>query len=130
MTGNWHRVEQYRYPVKGRYWELPQGVWEQSPNTDLLEVARGELQEETGLIAAQMVRVGHLFEAYSSSNQGYYIFVATKLRPAEHAAAQEEQDLITMRFALAQVERMICDGEIKDATTVAAPGPLRLKGLL
>jgi ADP-ribose pyrophosphatase len=128
--GQLHLVEQYRYPVKGRYWELPQGSWEQSPDTDLLEVARGELQEETGLIAAQMVRVGYLFEAYGYSNQGYHIFVATKLRPAERAAAQEEQDLITRRFALAQVERMIFDGEIKDATTVAALGLLRLKGLL
>jgi ADP-ribose pyrophosphatase len=33
-------------------------------------------------------------------------------------------------FALAEVERMIRDGEIKDATTVAAFGLLRLKGLL
>jgi len=29
--GQVHLVEQYRYPVKGRYWELPQGSWEQEP---------------------------------------------------------------------------------------------------
>lgn len=33
-------------------------------------------------------------------------------------------------FALAEVVRMICDGVIKDATTVAVFGLLRLKGML
>ena len=33
-------------------------------------------------------------------------------------------------FLLSEVERMIRDGEIKDATTVAAFGLLQLKGLL
>jgi ADP-ribose pyrophosphatase len=42
----------------------------------------------------------------------------------------EEQDLVTQVFPLHEVERMIRDGEIKDATTVAAFGLLRLKSLL
>ena len=49
-NGMIHLVEQYRYPVQGRYWELPQGSWEDSPGTDPLELARAELREETGLI--------------------------------------------------------------------------------
>jgi len=36
---------------------------------------------------------------------------------------------VTQDFAQSEVERMIRDGEIKDATTVAL-GLLRLKGLL
>ena len=47
--GRVHLVEQYRYPVKGRYWELPQGSWEQETGADPMEMARGELREETGL---------------------------------------------------------------------------------
>jgi hypothetical protein len=43
-----HLLEQYRYPVKGRYWELPQGSSEQEPGVDPMEMARGELREETG----------------------------------------------------------------------------------
>ena len=75
-------MEQYRYPVKGRYWELPQGSWEQKPGADPMEKARGELREETGLDAAKMTYVGHLFEACGYSNQGYHIFLATGLRRA------------------------------------------------
>ena len=37
---------------------------------------------------------------------------------------------MTREFTLSEVERMIRDGEIKDATTIAAFGLLRLKGLL
>jgi len=128
--GRVHLVEQYRYPVKGRYWELPQGSWEQEPEADPMEMARGELQEETGLDAAFMTHVGHLFEACGYANQGFHIFLATGLRHGEAKRGHEEQDLVTQDFALSEVERMICDGEIKDATTVAALGLLRLKGLL
>jgi ADP-ribose diphosphatase len=125
-----HLVEQYRYPVKGRYWELPQGSWEQEPGEDSMAMARGELREETGIDAAQMIYAGHLFEAYGYSNQGFHIFLATGLRHGDADREHEEQDLVTRDFALSEVERMIRDGEIKDATTVAAIGLLRLKGLL
>jgi len=45
------------------------------------------------------------------------------------AREQEEQDLVTQTFTLSEVEQMVREGEIKDATTVAALGLLRLKGL-
>ena len=56
--GRLYLVEQFRYPVKGRYWEFPQGSWEQIEGADPLEMARGELREETGLDAAEMTDVG------------------------------------------------------------------------
>jgi ADP-ribose pyrophosphatase len=93
-------------------------------------VARGELREETGLEAGRMVHAGHLFKAYGYCNQGYHVYLATGLRHVEAAADHEEQDLITHAMPLHEVERMICEGEIKDATTVAAFGLLRVKGLL
>jgi len=35
QDGYIHLVEQYRYPVEGRFWELPQGSWEENPDADL-----------------------------------------------------------------------------------------------
>jgi ADP-ribose pyrophosphatase len=125
-----HLVEQFRYPVGARYWELPQGSWEEAPDADPLELARGELQEETGLRAAKMIEVGHLFEAYGYSTQGYHIFLASDLSQAEADRPQEEQDIVSRVFSVAEVERMICEGVIKDSVTVAVFGLLRLKGLL
>lgn len=125
-----HLVEQFRYPVGRRYWELPQGSWEDQPDADPLDLARGELREETGLDAAEMIHAGHLFEAYGYSNQGCHVFVARRLRRGRSAPDREEQDLVTASFPIAEVERMVCDGEIKDAATIAALGMVRLKGLL
>lgn len=128
--GRMHLVEQYRYSVRGRYWEIPQGAWEEKPEADPLEVARGELREETGLEAARMIHAGELFPSCGSSNQRFSVFLATGLRRGAASLEPSEQDMVTRDFPLAEVERLIREGEIKDATTVAALGLLRLKGLL
>ena len=77
-----------------------------------------------------MIYTGHLFEACGYSNKGFHIFLASGLLHGDADREHKEQDLITRDFALSEVERMIRDGEIKDATTVAALGLLRLKALL
>ena len=41
QDGKIYLVEQYRYPVAGRYWELPQGSWESSTIAPL-ELAAAE----------------------------------------------------------------------------------------
>ena len=75
-----------------------------------MEMARGELREETGLDAALVTYVGHLFEACGYSNQGFHIFLATGLRRGNADLEREEQDLVTREFTLSEVERMIRDG--------------------
>lgn len=125
-----HLVEQYRYPVRRRYWELPQGSWEDAPGTDPLELARAELAEETGLTAQAMLHVGHLFECYGHSNQGFHIYLAQGLRPGEARRERTEQDMVSRAFPLDEVLAMIADGTIKDSATVATLGLLRLKGML
>lgn len=128
--GRLHLVQQFRYPVRRRYWEFPQGSWEQAAQADPVEMARGELREETGLVAVRMTYAGHLFEAPGYATQGYHVFLATGLQRTEDDREREEQDLVTQEFLLPEVERMMREGEIKDGTTVAALGLLRLKGLL
>lgn len=125
-----HLVEQYRYPVRQRGWELPQGSWEDQPGTDPEVLARAELREETGLSAAEMTHVGYLYLAYGFSSQGYHIFLASGLTNGERDLDAEEAGLITRAFTLGEMEQMILDGTIKDATTIAALGLMRMKGLL
>jgi ADP-ribose pyrophosphatase len=129
-SGMLHLVEQYRHPIQGRYWELPQGSWEHQPSADPLDVARGELREETGIEADEMIYAGHLFEACGYCTQGYHVFLAKGLRKGSPSLENEEQGLLTRAFPLPEVEAMITGGVIKDATTVAALGLLRLRRLL
>jgi ADP-ribose pyrophosphatase len=123
-----HLVEQFRYPVGARYWELPQGSWD-CRDGDPLALARAELREETGLVAESMVHVGHLFLAYGFCTQGYDVFLATQLTQQEAQREPEEVGLESRWFRMSEVDEMIRTGVIQDATTVAVLGLLRLKGL-
>lgn len=123
-------VEQYRYPVEKRFWELPQGSWEENSDADHLLVAAGELREETGLIANRMTYLGHQFLAYGYSTQGYHMYLATELELASMQLDAEEEGLISRRVSIAEFEDMILSGVIKDATSVNAYGIAKLKGLI
>ncbi|WED23372.1 NUDIX hydrolase [Vibrio sp. JC009] len=125
-----HLVEQYRYPVGKRLWELPQGSWESDPNADHLLLAKGELEEETGLIAGKMEYVGFQYLAYGYSSQGYHIYLASDLSKGTKKLDDEEEGLISKEFSLEEFELMITSGEIKDASTVNAYGLAKLKNML
>lgn len=129
QDGHIHLVEQYRYPVEGRYWEIPQGSWESNPDADPAKVAAGELREETGLQANSFQYIGHLFQAYGYSNQGFHVYLATDLEVGSQKLDAEEEGLITKSFSLDEFETMISSGVIKDATTISAYGLVNLKSL-
>src|SRR3954468_15251482 len=73
-------VEQFRHPVGARFWEFPQGAWEDAPAADDEALARGELAEETGLRATTFERLGRLYYGYGMSSQAVTIWRATGLK--------------------------------------------------
>ena len=113
-------VEQFRHPVGRRFWEFPQGAWEDAPDAPAEQLARGELAEETGLRAASMERVGTLFFAYGMSDQRFDVWLATGLEPGPPAPEATEHDLVCARTPVARFEAMVDSGEVADAATVAA----------
>lgn len=122
-------VEQYRYPVEARFWEFPQGSWDDRVEGRRPEdLARAELEEETGLRAERMSHLGHLYEAYGFSNQGFDVFVAEGLTQGDPLPTPTEQDLVVASFERAEVEQMAVDGRIKDAPSLAALALFQLSG--
>lgn len=119
-------VEQYRYPVGARFREFPQGSWEDDPGAEPLVLARGELEEETGLRAASMEHLGHLYEAYGFSTQGFDVYLATDLEQGVPAPTIEEGDMRVERVTLRTFEQLVRQGQIKDAPTLAAYSLLQL----
>jgi 8-oxo-dGTP pyrophosphatase MutT (NUDIX family) len=122
-----YMVEQYRYPVRGRYLEFPQGSQEGEADIDPVELARAELAEETGLRAGAMELLGHLFDAYGFSSQGFNVFLATALEQGERSPGPEEGDLAVEFVPFGDFERLVGEGRIKDAPSLAALALRRLR---
>ncbi len=114
-------VRQFRYTVQGTFFELPQGGWE-DPNVDAEEMARGELREETGLIAARMTHLTDLWIAYGAMRQSHAVFLAEGLTQGPTERDPEEHDMTVHRVAVAEFEAMLLDGRIMDNCTAAAWG--------
>ncbi|MEU3161829.1 NUDIX hydrolase [Streptomyces griseoincarnatus] len=143
--GGYHLVEQYRYPVSGRYWEFPQGARprEDAPHlpegnggsgvreagrdvpADVVAVARAELREETGLSAASLTWLGRIRAAHGYSSQRCHVFLAEGL--TRHAPRREatEADMAQCWVDAGTLDRMIADGRFVDATSLAALTLLR-----
>lgn len=118
-------IEQFRYTIQQRALELPQGGWE-TANVDPEELARGELREETGLTAASMTFLGTMWVAYGFLRQKMHVYLATGLTPATAQPDPEEHDLVLRTVSIAEFERMIVEGTIRDDCTIAAWGLYRL----
>jgi len=118
-------VEQFRYTIQARAWELPQGSWEKEI-VDPEELARGELKEETGLQAERMAQLGTLWIAYGFARQKQHVFLASDLNQSKTDRDAEEHDLVVRSFAIEDFERMMREGTIADASTLAAWGLYQL----
>jgi ADP-ribose pyrophosphatase len=114
-------VEQFRYTIQQRALELPQGGWEEA-NVNPEELARGELMEETGLHAAQMIPLGTMWIAYGFTKQLQHVFLATGLSEKAKNPDAEEHDLVIKNVPIAEFEQMMLDGVIRDNCTIAAWG--------
>jgi 8-oxo-dGTP pyrophosphatase MutT (NUDIX family) len=114
-------VEQYRYTIQERALELPQGGWEMEVENPE-ELARGELKEELGLVAAEMTYLGALWIAYGFTRQKQHVFLATGLTHTEKDPDAEEHDLVARCVTATEFEAMMLDGTIRDGCTLAAWG--------
>jgi ADP-ribose pyrophosphatase len=118
-------VEQFRYTIGQRALEAPQGGWETS-DVDPEELARGELREETGLVAAKMTYLGVLWVAYGFTKQKQYVYLATGLTHEGADPDPEEHDLVVKTASIAEFEQMLLDGRIQDCCTAGAWALYRL----
>jgi ADP-ribose pyrophosphatase len=128
--GHFHFVEQYRYPVQGRFWEFPQGTWEERPDATPEMIAAGELKEETGLTAGRMTHLGDLWMGYGFMHQVMHVFLAQELTQGEASLGPEEGDLVCHRFPAAEFDQLVNDGRMKDVASLSAYALLRMKDIV
>ncbi len=114
-------VRQFRYTVGAEYFEFPQGSWEVA-EVDPVELARGELAEETGLRAERMTRLASPWVAYGAMRQVQHVFLAEGLSQGETKRDPEEHDMTVHRVSVEEFEAMVLDGRVRDNCTLAAWG--------
>ncbi|HEY3625325.1 MAG TPA: NUDIX hydrolase [Terracidiphilus sp.] len=112
-------VEQFRYTIQQRAMELPQGGWETAV-ADPEQLARGELKEETGLEAENMICLGAHWIAYGFTRQKQHVFLATGLTQADKDPEETEHDIVVHNVPVREFEQMMLDGRVRDGCTLAA----------
>ena len=82
-------VGQYRYTLNTYSWEVPEGGVEEGES--LLEGAKRELHEETGITANKWTELGELYTSNCFTNERAYIFMAQDLNQSDAKPDSTEQ---------------------------------------
>jgi ADP-ribose pyrophosphatase len=118
-------VRQFRYTVGASFYELPQGGWE-TADVDPLELARGELREETGLSADRMTHLADNWIAYGAMRQVHHVYLAEEFTQGATDRDFEEHDMTVHRVSVEEFETMVLDGRVMDNCTIAAWGVYKI----
>lgn len=114
--GNTWLVGQYRFPIDEYSWEIPEGG---SPEgEEILESAKRELLEETGLIAEKWTVISKLHTSNSVCKEVSYIFLAEDLTQSTSQPEETEQ-LQIKKISLKRAYEMVMSNEITDSISVA-----------
>jgi len=109
-------VSQYREATGGVMLEIPAGKLEPGERPEVC--AHRELEEETGYRAGRLEELCSMFMSPGYCDEKIHIFAATGL---EHSVASpdDDEDVTPVEMELDEALRMIDDGRIQDAKTVA-----------
>lgn len=105
---------QFRYPAGKTFIEVPAGKLDpgEAPETTAVR----ELQEEAGVAAGRLVRIGHFFPGIGYSDEVIHIFAATDLREVP-SGTDADEFVQPFRIPFGEAVRMVHEGEIDDAKT-------------
>lgn len=121
--GHVYLVGQFRYVVGAYSWELPAGGC--PPENEVLEAAKWELKEETGLRAESYEPFIEMHTSNAITDEWAIVFLATGLTQGE-AAPEENEVLQVRKLSLDDLFAEVEAGDITDAMTVAAAYKLML----
>ncbi len=110
-------VRQFRYACGESIYEIPAGKLE--VGEDPILAAARELEEEAGVKAGRMELMFVLYPTPGYTNEKIYIYRAFDGKRV-NAHLDEGEFLDVEYIPLEQVEKMIRNGEIKDAKTIVA----------
>ena len=111
-------VGQWRYSVNRYSWELPRGG-SHPAELDMLDVARRELVEETGVVASNWEFLGTVDNGNGVANDVQHLYLATGLTHTEMSLDPEE-DITVEWKPFDEVVQMAISGGITEVCSLAA----------
>jgi ADP-ribose pyrophosphatase len=110
-------LRQFRYAAGGEIYEIPAGRPD-TPGEPWEDVARRELEEETGWVAGNLRRLNTIYTTPGFTDERIHIFLATRLSGGTVDLDPDEfADVITLHRS--DIMDAIRDGRIIDAKSVA-----------
>jgi 8-oxo-dGTP pyrophosphatase MutT (NUDIX family) len=120
-------VGQYRYTLNEYTWEIPMGGG--VLNSDILEAAKRELKEETGMEANLWTPLGRLHTSNSVTDEVGFMYLAEGLSFGE-SEPDDTEVLALRKVSLSEAVRMVMDSEITDSLSIATILKVaRIKGI-
>ncbi len=111
-------VKQFRYPTGNALYELPAGKLDK-PNEEVFEAAKRELEEETGHTAEKWEELGFIWTSPGFCSEKLYLYKASNLTfKGQHL--DKGEILKYEEVDKDEVFKMVKDGRINDAKTIAA----------
>ncbi len=109
-------VGQWRYPLNEYSWEIPMGGG--LKNINILESAKRELKEETGLKASKWTEILRIHTSNSVTDELGFVFLAEQLEHGE-PEFEETEDLVIRKLPFNEVLDMAIEGAITDSISLA-----------
>ncbi|MDE3135433.1 MAG: NUDIX hydrolase [Acidobacteriota bacterium] len=109
-------VRQYRHATGESLWELVAGRTERGENP--ARAARRELVEETGYTGRRFRRLIEFFPTPGFVSERMVLFLVEGLKPGT-ARPEDDERIEVGAFSLAELERRIRHGSIRDGKTIA-----------
>ena len=109
-------VKQYRKPARRVMLEVPAGKID--PGEDHYTTAVRELREETGYTAENVRFLTMMYPSVGYSEEKLYIYMVTGLTPGE-TDPDENEAIDVVEIPLDEIHKMIMEGKIEDAKTIA-----------
>lgn len=110
-------VGQWRYTLGEYSWEIPMGGGPR--DTDILESAKRELREETGLRAAEWELFLKMHTSNSVTDEVGFAYLARGLSQGE-TDFEETEDLKIRKLPFREAHQMVLEGKITDSLSMAA----------